>query len=340
MKAKHPKTRAAEQAPRKYFEESKESKFTRLHIHVLSYGRLKNKYQTIWDKKPSKLTEEEQEIKAFLCEYFDKYPMMTDSKKGYKPKQMLGHWQKRILTSFCEFIDNPLHSHHGNFRVLHYSKSKIKALQHKQRQALVEVVTTLFTQLDVETLSVRKYADNPESQILDGDGKQMMRGITHYSIRNLYQWIWGKPISKTKYFDTLNMLKLVGFFDCENCYLSNSEAEIRRAELAEEGATLDEINKTPSIKSEASYKWFTPQFIAAFGLAHHEDMIKAKEFSIQNRIKKGLSNMFATFSPSSDSFWTKKRKAFLKRLGNVRYPQGALGFDVDCTPPEVAAIRH
>lgn len=335
-----PKNRTAEKAHHAKFQQSLEMRLCKLHIQFLSSGKLPKNYRKVLDKNPNKLTDAEKETRNVLTHYLKHYKQPHQS----NPRIMFGHWQRRILMAFCDFIDNPIRCHNGNLRVLHYCKSKMKSLQFKQRVALVEVVTTLVSRMDVETLSIRKYSDNPESALFDENGHELMRGITHYDIRDAYEDIWNKPISKTKYTDTINMLKLAGFFDVESCYLSNDAGELRRAELRESGASKEEIEAIPKICSEAAYKWFTPSFIAAFGIADKIDMIEAKAYSIKSRIAKGLSSLFATFSPNSTSFWTKKRREFLYRnykLGMLRYPQGGYPVEYfDSTPQGVTPLRH
>lgn len=350
---KHPKTRAAEREHHDSYDESLESKLCKLHIKTLSFGQLPKSYTNAYTKSgyrgehAHKLSQEELDQVVLLNEYMDQFGVPATSKNG-QPIKWFTHWQKRILLAFCEFIDSPAKCHKGQLSKLHHCKSRLKSLQHKQRVTLVEVVTTLFTCLDVESLRVGQYAKDDDSRLFDEQGNELMRGVTHGEVRSLYHRLWKKPISKTKYHDTLNMLKLAGFFDVEACYLANEEAELKRAELRKAGATEDEIASIPSIYSEAAYKWFDVSFIEAFGIADKEDMIQSRERCIKTRIKKKLSSIFATYKPVSDSFWTKKRKEFLNRFGAPRYPQGANVMRHhsnqsefwDSAPPELIPLRH
>lgn len=339
-KRKHPKTRQAELTHHLTYDESLESQLSRLHIKVLSHGKIPDSYLAAYQKGSQGKTLSNDELKKveLLSEYLERFDMPAVKSDGSFYKWFT-HWQKRLLLAFCDFIDDPVRCHQGRLLKLHKCKSAMKSLQHKQRVTIIELVTTLFTRMNVETLSVGQYGKDESEQLKDTKGNVLMRGITHGDLRGLYHRLWNKPISKTKYHDTLNMLKLAGFFEVEACYIDNEEAEVKRAELKEKGATKEEIEAIPSIYSEAAYKWFTFEFIEVFGIIHKDDMIESKKLSIAKRLKAGLSNLFATYKPFSNSFWTKKRKDYLSRAGKRRYPQANPSM-IDNQLPELVPLRH
>lgn len=228
---------------------------------------------------------------------------------------------------------------------LHQCKSGQKTLQAKQRLTIVQTVTTMFCSMNVDGNRIGRYADKSKNEqpIYDEDGNELLRGITHYELRGLHSQVWRQPISKTKYTDVVKMLKLAGYLEVESCYLAQPEAAVLREELREQGASEEEIDAIPSIKSQAAYKWFTHQFIELFGIHFQDKMKESLAYAKEVMAYKKLSNVFATYSPFSDGFWTKKRKEYLWRLNQLRYPQGkppepnAYGDDV---LPELVTSWH
>ncbi|WP_232105222.1 hypothetical protein [Vibrio parahaemolyticus] len=139
------------------------------------------------------------------------------------------YFQMRILLAFCDFIDDPRRCHQGRLMGLHQCKSGMKTLQAKQRLAIVQVVTAMFCTMNVDGYRIGRYADKSKNEqpILDENGNELLRGVTHYELRGLFTQIWRQPISKTKYTDVV-MLKLSGFLEVESCYLAQPEAAVLR----------------------------------------------------------------------------------------------------------------
>lgn len=257
------------------YNESIESRLCKLRIQVLgSNGTIPKSYLDAFAKGKSNLqslSQDELNKLETLSKYLDVFK---------KSDLKILHWQKRHLHAFCKFIDDPIRCHQGRFLGLHNCKSKMKTLQHKQRETLVKVVTTLFTQMSVESLRVGHYPKEEERRIYDEHGQVKLMGVTHHELRGLYHRIWNESIGKTKWHDTLNMLKLAGFFETESCYIDNTnkEADIKRLEMIENGATKEEAqNAIPAVYSEASYKWFSHSFIDALGLSDKQDIIESKK---------------------------------------------------------------
>lgn len=327
MSRTHPKNKQSELEHHLTYDESLDSQICKLHITVLGTGRIPKRFLNAFHKANEglALTPEENKQVELLHEYLERFDL-PKSKLDGSLFVWFTHWQKRHLLAFTQFIDDPIRCHQGRFLALHHCKSTLKSLQHKQRVTLVKVVTTLFTRLNVESLRIGEYPSEPEKQLLDKDGHVLLGGITHYNLRGLYNRLWNESISKTKWHDTLNMLKLAGFFESESCYLDNTDkaADVRRMEMLENGADAEEVEKAlPSVYSMPSYKWLTHSFIAALGLSEKSDIVQSKERAIQKRVANKLSTFFATYKPFSNGFWTKKRNEFRRRLGMLRYPQGA-----------------
>lgn len=307
---------------------SLDTQLCKLHIKVLTSGKLPKEYLETFRRhsKGKELTLRELKLIDLIETYVEQF--------GLPEKQIkwLTKYQEGILLALCDFIDDPLRCHGGKLAKLHQCKSIIKTLQFKQRVNLVKVVTALFSFMSVETGCLYRYANRSEGRVLDDSGFEQPKGVPHYEIRSRYHQFWCVSISKTKYFDCINMLKLAGFFEVESCYIANEAGEVRRQELRESGASIEDIAEIPRILSEAAYKYFTDAFFQVFsGLLHMEHMIVSKQKAVQSRIKRKLSLVYLSYAPNSSGFWTKKRKEFLWLLGKPRYSQAATPIPPDPT---------
>lgn len=350
LRNRNPRNRSAEFAHHLSFHESLESRLCRLHIRVLCFGKIPDKYFAVLEKhqrvgqNEMRLKIHERDTLEVIQAYLEEYGLPQRKKNG-KPMKRITYFQMRILLAFCDFIDDPRRCHQGRLMGLHQCKSGQKTLQAKQRLTIVQTVTTMFCSMNVDGYRVGRYADKSKNEHPDYDenGNELLRGITHYELRGLHSQIWRQPISKTKYTDVVKMLKLAGYLEVESCYLAQTEAAVLRAELREQGASEEELDAIPSIKSQAAYKWFTHQFIELFGIHFQDKMKESLAYAKEVMANKKLSNVFATYSPFSDGFWTKKRKEYLWRLNQLRYPQGkppepnAYGDDV---LPELVTSWH
>ncbi len=329
MLKRNPRNRSAEFAHHTTYRESLASRLCRLHIRVLCFGQIPDKYFHVLEKynkhnqDESRLKENERDDLEVILTYLEVYGMPSRKKDG-KPMKWFTYFQMRILLAFCDFIDDPRRCHQGRLMGLHQCKSGQKTLQDKQRLAIVQVVTTMFCTMNVDGFRVGRYADKKKNEHpeYDENGNELLRGITHYELRGLHTQVWRQEISKTKYTDVVGMLKMSGFLEVEACYLAQPEAAVLREELREQGASEEDIESIPSIRSQAAYKWFTHQFIELFGIHYQEKMKESLANSKANMVMKKLSNLYTTYSPFSDGFWTKKRKEYLWRLNQLRYPQG------------------
>jgi hypothetical protein len=321
------KTRAQELEHHESSTESLDSQLCKLHIKVLCHGELPKAYLKAYTKSlkaTAALSVDEHKKIELLHDYAEQFGLPKQSKKTGKGIKWITGYQRTLLVGLCEFIDNPLQCHKGGLSKLHFCKSILKGLQFKQRVSLVKVISTLFTATNIETGIVGTYANEFEQPVYDSKGNELLRGLPHYKIRGRYQQLWGESISKTKYSDCINMLKLANFFEVTACYISNNEAQIKREELREKGASIEDIEAIPRIYSEPAYKMFTQAFFDVFkAIIESEHMQKSKALSIAKRIKNKLSLVYVTYTPFSDGFFTKKRKEYLSRLNKLRYPQGA-----------------
>ena len=323
---KHPKTRSQELEHHESRSESLDSQLCKLHIKVLCHGEFPKSITNAYLKADNqqKLSTQEQSYIELGDLYIEQFGTPIRNKKNGQAFKWLTGYQRTLLLAFCEFIDDPLRCHQGKLAKLHHCKSILKGLQFKQRVALVKVVTTLFTSMSIESGFIGQYANQFEEKILDEQGNELLRGMPHYKIRGRHKQLWGESISKTKYSDCIKMLKLADFFEVRACYVSNQEAQIIRQELRDKGASLEEIEAIPRVYSEPAYKNFTQAFFDVFAsIMDSEHMVKSKALSMAKRVKNKLSLMYVTYTPFSDGFFTKKRKEYLKRLGSLRYPQGA-----------------
>ncbi|WP_045410158.1 hypothetical protein [Vibrio jasicida] len=337
MTNKKQRTRSAETAHHTTYEESMESKLCKLRARVLCVGKIPDKYLSILtdyfekhNEDASRFNNKDRADLELIREYVEAYGYPYYKKNG-RPDKWLTVWQMKALHAFSKFIDDPRRCHKGQLMGLHQCKSIMKTLQFKQRVSLVKVVTTLFCHMSVDGYRIGRYANKAkkETPIYDENGFELLRAIPHYDIRSLYEHTWREAISETKYKDMIKMLKLAGFFEVESCYLANTEANVRRQELREQGASQVEIDNIPSVKSVAAYKWFTHSFLEILGVKMESNkkgdqvIIDSIARAKASMVKKKLSAMYATYCPHSDGFWTKKRKDFLVMLGLPRYPQGA-----------------
>nr|AAB07596.1 Rep101 [Vibrio ordalii] len=293
---------------------------------MLTHGELPKSYSNAYNKLAKgnkKLTPSETIQVELIDQYIERFGTPIRNKKNGQALKWITGYQRSILLAFADFIDNPLRCHQGKLSKLHHCKSILKGLQFKQRVTLFKVVTTLFTATSIETGYIGRYANQYEEKSLDEHGFEKMRGMQHYAIRGRYQQLWNESISKTKYSDCIKMLKLAGFFEVTACYVSNTEASIIKQELRDNGATDEEIQAVPRVYSEPAYKCFTNAFAAVFeALINSEHMQQSKALSIAKRIKNKLCLIYVTYTPFSDSFFTRKRKDYLSRLFQSRFPQG------------------
>ncbi|PCS23013.1 hypothetical protein [Candidatus Enterovibrio escicola] len=313
--------------------ESMDSQLCKLHIKVLSAGVIPSglrksfiKVKALRDdyRSLSSMTGIEQQQAEFCLDYLQTFGM-SDLAGMSDGIHWLTHYQKRILLALCDFIDDPLRCHRGLLAPLHQCKSLLKTLQTKQRVHLIKVVTVLISSMNIESWTIGKYSNKYQSALYDNNGLELFRGITHAELKEKYRTLWGQDINKGVYDDCIKMLKLAGFLEIESCYLSNDAGDIKRQELRESGASLDEINAIPRICSEAAFKRFTPAFKQVFAfMLDAEDMIKSKMKAFAKSAARKLSSAYATYSPFSDSFWTRKRNDFKQwKNGRSKYPQSA-----------------
>ena len=333
-----PKTRRTEKEHHETYEESLDSRLCKLRITTLgTKGKIPKRFIQAWSKSKGKGNS--LSTQDFLdAELYKEYAERFNTKNHFHCS--ITPWQRNILTAFCEFIDNPLRCHQGRLAKLQYSKSLLKGLQHKQRVSLFKVVTALFSFMSIETGFIGEYNTSTHGELVDENGDILMQGVQHYLIRSRYEQIWSEPISKTKYFDCLTMLKLCDFFEVTSCYLSNEEAEAKRAELRENGATIEEIEEIPRVYSEPAYKRMTEQFFDVFKeRINAEHMIAFKAHAAKERIKKKLSLLYTTYTPFSSGFFTKIRREFLSRFGYKRYPQSSHYAEERCRPTNTVPIH-
>lgn len=237
-------------------------------------------------------------------------------KKGneYK-KSFFTLYHMRYLLAFADFIDNPACYNKGLFG-LYQCKSKIKPLQKRQRITLVKVVAALFTRLEVDSYQIgfcnnSEYMDTVAHTYKDATDNR-------HSIRKIYEMMWGEPICEKRYYAAINHLKLADMFCSESIFRYTPNADSQLSD--------DPSEEIPTIKSHASYKWFTHRFFKVFNhLEDDEEVVKSRRDSIAARIEKGFTTAWITYQAFSDSFytlfWTKKQKPKLSRGDAERYPQ-------------------
>lgn len=240
---------------------------------------------------------------------------LCHKKKNEYSRSFYSHFHKRYLIAFAEFIDNPLCYDKGLLD-LFYCQSKLKPLQKRQRETLVKVTAALFSRLEVESYQIgfcnTDYMDTIAHSYKDEND-------TRESIRDIYQKMWNESISVKRYYAALKFLKLADLYCSESIYRYEPDMEKRNPrERSEE----DEI---PTIKSHASYKWFTHRFFRIFKLDEHDDVKLSRDKSIKNRAKKGLSIVWVTYQAFSNSFysmfWTKRKVPDADRYKQRQEPE-------------------
>ena len=223
-------------------------------------------------------------------------------KNNVKDKACYTHFHKRLLLDFVHFIDNP-HCFSKAMHSLYYCQSTYKPLQARQRINLVKLVTVLFTYMDVEN-----------NQIGVSD-KESMKTVSHKSIHDEYEKVWGEPITFSKYYRLINLLKLAGYIKIEAIFVHNTDV------LANPNFKEGDLD---TIKSIAAYKSFTDKFVNIFiRLYEIKDVMTSMEKSIKKRKASGLRNIWDAYKPFSNSYFHKKKvkNANLKREEELRYPQ-------------------
>ncbi|HDG1511712.1 TPA: hypothetical protein PFD34_003344 [Vibrio cholerae] len=301
--------------PHQNYVESIDSQLCKLHIKVLTLGKLPGMYEDAYLKaiNHQTMTDKDRELSAIVDRYVAEFGVPDFQKPWLNP------YQRQILLAFCDFIDDPLRCHKGSFRALHYCKSIQKGLQERQRITLVKFVTTLFTFSSIETGFIGTYGDEFTPPVYEDDLK-MLQGIQHYKIRSRFAYLWKESISKTRYDDCVRMFKSCQFLEIEACSISNADADVIRQELREKGASIEEINNVPRVYSRPAYKYFTDAFFSLFAsITRTEHMQKFKARAIEKRIKNKLSLAFAVYSCFGDTFNVKKNKF----LSKFKWPQGA-----------------
>lgn len=260
------------------------------------------------DKKPTRNAQspEQEQIKQRLND-------LCHKSKNEFSRSFYTHFHKRYLLAFAEFIDNPFCYDNGLLD-LHHCQSKVKPLQKRQRVTLIKVVAALFSRLEVESYQVG-FCNNAE----------FMDTVAHTykdeydnreSIRAIYEKMWGETICEKRYYAAINHLKLADLYCSESIYRYQPDKENQITDLDEE---------IPTIKSHASYKWFTHRFFHIFKLDEQEDVKKSKLRSINDRVKKGFTTAWVSYQAFSDSFysffWSKRKGAQVKRGDKDKYPQ-------------------
>ena len=306
-------------------EESMISQVCKLHIKVLAKGKMLNThlkmYNQILSGAPMNLRTEKARAQAELLKAYHKEFGHIRFNKAW-----ITAYQRNVLLAFADFIDNPLRCHNGRLAKLQYCKSIMKGLQEKQRVSLIQTVTTLFSAMNIETGCIGQYLDRSKDvdvqPLRDEQGNELLMGLTHLSIRNRFAYLWGHSISKTKYFDCLRMLKSCEFFDVTACYISNKDADVIRAQMRENGASIEELEAIPRVYSAPAYKNFTEAFFSVFKEILDSDFMRdSKAKAKASRIEKGLSLVYAALDCVGNVFVTKRNKF----LAKFRYPQGFAG---------------
>lgn len=241
------------------------------------------------------------------------YNLCEETKNEFK-KSFYTHFHRRYLLAFAEFIDNPACYNKGLLGLYH-CKSKIKPLQKRQRETLVKIVAALFTRLEVGSYQVG-FCNNAEymdtvAHTYKGESDNRL------SIRKTYEKMWGESICEKRYYAAINHLKLADMFCSESIYRYTPNTDSQLSD--------DPEQEIPTIKSHASYKWFTHRFFKLFGIDEETDVKESRDQSIAKRIQNGWTTSWVSYSAFSDSFfsffWSKKKKPNLKRGDDERYPQ-------------------
>lgn len=295
--------------------ESMDSQLCKLHIKVLTLGKLPGMYEDAYQKSIDNktLNDKERELAAIVDSYVAEFGAPTFGKAWLNP------YQRQILLAFCDFIDDPLRAHQGKFRQIQYCKSIQKGLQDRQRVTLVKFVTTLFTYSNIETGFIGTYGDE-YTPAIDEDGWTLLQGVQHYRIRSRFAYLWKQTISKTRYFDCIRILKACQLFEVDACNVSNVDANVIRQELRAKGANIEEINKVPRVYSRPAYKYLTDAFFALFSaVTRTEHMQKFKAKAMAKRIGRKLSLAFAAYTCFGDNFSIRKNKF----LSKAKWPLGA-----------------
>lgn len=301
--------------PHQNYVESLDSQLCKLHIKVLTLGKLPGMYEDAYQKSidNKKLTDKERELANIVDHYVSEFGAPCFGKSWLNP------YQRQILLAFCDFIDDPLRAHQGKFKQLHYCKSIQMGLQERQRITLIKFATTLFTYSNIETGFIGTYGDEYTPPVYEDDLK-MLQGIQHYKIRSRFAYLWKSKISKTRYDDCVKMFKACQFLEIEACNVSNADADVIRQELREKGASIEDINNVPRVYSKPAYKYLTDAFFSLFtSITRTEHMQKFKARAIEKRIRNKLSLAFAVYFCFGDTFNVKKNKF----LSKFKWPQGS-----------------
>ncbi|EPN0316267.1 hypothetical protein ACTTZI_004169 [Vibrio vulnificus] len=219
-------------------------------------------------------------------------------------KSAFTHYHKRILLELAKFIDNP-HCHKKALHRLFYCQSTAKPLQRRQRVEIVKVIAAMFCFTDVENLQIGISTEED------------MKSVPHRSIIDCYENCWNEPITYTKYFRIVKLLKLAGLLVIDAVFTNDKELIMN--------SNIIHDKDLPRTFSLGAYKTFTSAFLAMFKhITDKEDVVTSKKQGIAERIRRGLRNEWFTYKPHSDSYFFKKKRnhANLNRGDEPRYPQG------------------
>nr|AKN38388.1 hypothetical protein [Vibrio splendidus]AKN40582.1 hypothetical protein [Enterovibrio norvegicus] len=205
--------------------------------------------------------------------------------KDYGHRVQFQHWHKRNIRKLCDFIKSPF-CYKQRFLPLYHCLSSSKPLQERQRLTLCKVVSVLllFTEAEHNQIGICK-ADE-------------MDCVTHESLIKMYQAVFGEEISKGRWTRAIKQLKMIDAIHIDAAYLAKEDQ--------------DNPENPTQIRSVAAMKVFNSSFFTMIGVNHLTDVLVSIKRSIEERLKKGLSNV-----------WMSYKKHVVKRIPAIEPPFSA-----------------
>lgn len=172
------------------------------------------------------------------------------------------HYASRYAEAFDKFVKHP-----QKLLRLWTVNSTLKKLQPRQRVTVARIVRVMLAHMT---------SDNNQIGFCQ---KKEMEGVTHKRLMSDYRKLYGESITEGRWYRAIKQLKNAGYLtSIDSLTIDNAESD------------------NPIIRSIASLKTFTDLFFADLNLEHKKDIRVSRAKMTADRIKKGLSNIWAGYN--------------------------------------------
>ena len=196
-----------------------------------------------------------------------------DSKKKNKAKKKTPLWINVSKRTVEKFSQKPM-----VMKRLYFVNSKVKPLQKRQCIKASRLLMILLDHCEAEYNQVG-YCD-----------KEDMKGMQHKTIRKEYAERYGEVFPESTYFIYIDLLKRAGYLTSKPLFFYDRVAR---------GDMTAIVRSAPSMKTLESAFW------ADINVDEREEVKDSRARSIQQRVSKKLSNIWAGYKSYNENF---KRK--------------------------------